>query len=81
MKVSWEIQALEGIFPCISAQIWSNIPLWYRDLNGADNKYIKEGTTALEFTPNFSVNWKNHAFALEIHTALVEVAHLARQRD
>lgn len=40
----------------LSVQIWSNTPPWYTALKDADNKYIKEGITALEFTSNFTVN-------------------------
>lgn len=43
-------------FTILSVQIWSNIPLWYRDLNDADNKYTKEGIAAQELTSNFTVN-------------------------
>lgn len=60
MKVSWEVQGLEGIFfhafTILSVQIWSNIPLLYREPNNADNKYIKEEITALELISDFTVN-------------------------
>lgn len=43
-------------------QIWSNVPLWYTELE-ADINYIKEGIIPLEFIANFTVTWKDYAFA------------------
>lgn len=50
-------------FSILGVQIWSNVRLERTDLTDADIKYIKEGITPLEFIANFTVDWKDYAFA------------------